>query len=126
MPIKWINRPSRKHSKPVQRPTEQKPSESKSNASWAFDQIDIRDDVDLALKDSDWKLRVYKVLSGDSGEIYWIQWLHLGEREEGPGTDIILCDCLAHKFQHPLEVLGMGQEVRCKHIIRLLLAEGVK
>jgi hypothetical protein len=79
----------------------------------AFDEKNVRDSVKLVLP-KEYKVKVFQVRSGDSGQNYWIQ------RIIGPKTDIILCDCPVGKFNQPAEILGLGNHLRCKHILNLM------
>lgn len=85
---------------------------------WAYEEVEVREDVKTNLPD-DWKLRVFKVRSGDSGETYFVQVLD-GNSNRYSTSQIVLCDCMQGKFLAPLSVLGTGEDFNCKHASQLL------
>jgi hypothetical protein len=87
----------------------------KEHRQSAFDEANVYDHVKMHLP-KQYKLRVYKVTSNDSGKEYWIQFLS----SNVDGTRIILCDCPVGKFVQPLEVLALAGDLRCKHVKDLL------
>lgn len=75
---------------------------------WSVDEKDVREDVQLALP-KEWKLRVFAVVSGDTGNEYWVQIL----KNKTISKPICLCDCAGAKFVLPLLTLGLKDP--CKH-----------
>jgi len=100
---------------------------------WVFEECEPREDVRLALPDG-WRLRVFRVTSGDSGDKYWVQILREQDREDsttrlqgrrlsddtGKLMTVVLCDCMQGKFLAPLSILGLGSGELCKHSKQLL------
>ncbi len=88
---------------------------------WRYDQVEPRDDVLLGIPDT-WKIEVYKIQSGDSGKVYYVQLLSseipkiVGRGDSGR-TWIYLCNCPEGVFRAPLSVLGI--ESPCKHASHL-------
>jgi len=85
---------------------------------WQYDERDLRPDVKLNLP-KEWKLQVFKVISGESGKSYWIQVLRQTNCKASMRSTITLCNCPEGQFLAPLVVLGLG-EFRCKHAAALL------
>lgn len=90
----------------------------KEHRQSAFDEANVAEKVKLHIPEG-YKVRVFKVLSRDSGNQYWVQVLQTSLLHS-PNTQIILCDCYAGKFIQPLEVLGLADDLRCKHVKDLL------
>lgn len=93
---------------------EKKVRGSKRGRAWKYERKDVREDVETQMPDN-WKLEVWLVTSGDSGDQYWIQVLT--ESLTGKTTPLYLCDCPQGKFKAPLSVVGLGPQ--CKHAINL-------
>ncbi len=90
---------------------------TKSPGVWKYDETYVRDDVKTNLPDS-WKVRVFKVLSGDSGNKYYVQVMQ-GPRNSSPFIPIALCNCNEGTFLAPLAILGLPTGL-CKHAKNLL------
>ena len=80
---------------------------------WKYDEVEPRDDVKTNLPD-DWRLRVYKIVSGDTGKTYYVQVL-IGKnaRTHTEVQTIYICNCPEGIFKAPLSILGLGYP--CKH-----------
>lgn len=83
---------------------------------WKYDKVDVRDDVKIQLPDN-WKLEVYKIVSGDTGKTYYVQVLkEVWEKSSGNDSGscpIYLCNCPEGTFRASLSVVGLGPA--CKH-----------
>lgn len=86
---------------------------------WVFEEFNVREDVKLNLPD-DWKVRVFRVVSGDSGKKYWVQVVsHEVQGKLGKRYDrSFLCNCNDGWFKVPLLILGL-QDFTCKHGVQL-------
>ncbi len=85
---------------------------------WQYDEKELREDVKLNLPE-DWKCRVFKVTSGDSGKTYWVQLLSNDYAALNvKRMTLSLCNCSEGYFQLPLSVLGL--KMCCKHASNLL------
>jgi hypothetical protein len=81
---------------------------------WTYEPADLRDDVELIIHDSkNYKIEVWKVTSGDSGEKYYVQIL----KQIAPPHLYYFCHCPNGFPMIPLEVLQLGKH--CKHIEHL-------
>lgn len=89
-------------------------AQPKPHRSSSFDRCNVKDEVKLLLPEG-YEVKVFKATSGDTGKEYFIQVLSC---EHGP--TILLCDCYAGKFVQPAEILGLGKDLRCKHVRDLL------
>jgi len=85
-------------------------------SGWSFDRRPLNDVCKLNMP-KNWHLEVYKVQSGDSGEIYWVQvmWeVDPDTKERASGTNMVFCSCPVGQFQAPLIYLGLKDFI-CKH-----------
>jgi hypothetical protein len=89
--------------------------------TWVLDECNVREDVADIISDS-WELRVFKVTSPDSGNVYWVQVLRRrgvpkGKNEEWD-TPAVFCNCPHGLFMAPLQVVLFGPcglDTICKH-----------
>ena len=82
---------------------------------WKYDVAEVRDDVKWTLPDNS-SLEIYKIVSGDSGKIYYTQVLRISSdpsSKAGLSKPIYLCNCPEGTFRAPLSVVGQGPV--CKH-----------
>jgi len=90
---------------------------------WKVDERQVREDVQVNLP-PEWRLRVFKVVSGGTGKIYRVQWLRKKYFIRGAGTkaspviplqNILWCDCPEGKSKAPLTILGID-DFECNHV----------
>ena len=79
---------------------------------WVMDERPLRKDVNEACLPI-YNIRVFKVISGDSGIIYWVQRI---ENLHVSVPIIYLCDCPVGKFKAPLSIIGV-EKLPCKHTV---------
>lgn len=82
---------------------------------WKYEQTVTREDVLTALPDH-CTVTVYKVTSGDTGKIYYVQVLKIRwdfPNKQNASQTVYLCNCPEGTFRAPLEVVGAGRG--CKH-----------
>jgi hypothetical protein len=79
---------------------------------WKYEEVEVRDDVKLALPSSVVNVQLFKTVSGDTGKTYYIYKL-----TPKVGKAIYLCNCPEGIFRAPIEVFGAGRG--CKHIEHL-------
>ena len=83
--------------------------------TWVLDECNVREDVANALPDG-WKLRVFKVTSPDSGNVYWVQAIN--EPDAPVGSDSMFCNCPHGLFLSPLQTVirpSNNLDLICKH-----------
>lgn len=83
--------------------------------SWVYDLKDIREDVQMYMKDSG-KMYVAHVTSGDSGEKYWVQIFIPTLAKTKPMS---ICQCNQGFFQWAPAAYGF--KLCCKHAENLLV-----